>query len=412
MLQTKIAKGFRFASATTALLAVSSSWALASKEPLEINLKTNPATAAVNWTSVLMAPNGLPRAFRGSDGKYNLVYEMQLTNFNVTAATIKSFAVLDQQNNQAVLDLKIEKLRDCFLPIPPVKKDTVVAAGGSAIIFVNIVFEEEKQVPKELLHRIQYQLAGAKSKSEETITGAPLAVVQKAPIKIASPLAGGKWIAAGGYCGKLGHRRAIFPIDNHLVAAQKYAIDWILADDKNITRAGDLTKVTASKCYGLPIYAALAGKVVGVYSSLPDQKFGVASGDKYHPGGNSITIEAEPGVFTFYAHLKPDSILVNEGELVKQGQQLASLGNSGNSDGPHLHFHVTEGPGPLSAEGIPYVFEEFDLVGNIADVDQMIKDDDKGKAINIGAASNGGKHHDELIKEGHVVIFPPKAKSK
>jgi len=405
-IETAKSRGMRIAAATTLLVAASSASALASIEPADTTSKANPATAPANWTSILMKPNGHPRAFRGSDGKWNLVYEMQLSNFNVTDATIKSFAVMDRQNNKPVLDLTIEKLTDCFLPIPPVKKDTVVAAGGSAIIFVNVVFDDEKQIPKELVHRIQYQLAGAKNKGEESITSAPLAVVQKPPIRIASPLAGGKWIAAGGYCGKLGHRRAIFPIDNHLVAAQKYAIDWIVADDKNITREGDLSSVTASKCYGLPIYAALAGKVVGVYSSLPDQKFGVASGDKYHPGGNSITIEAEPGIYTFYAHLKPGSILVHEGDVVKQGQQLASLGNSGNSDGPHLHFHITEGPEPLGAEGIPYVFEEFDLVGNNADVDQMIKDDDKGKAINIGAASNAGKHHDELIKEGHVVAFP------
>ena len=49
--------------------------------------------------------------------------------------------------------------------------------------------------------------------------------------------------------------------------------------------------------------------------------------------------------------------------LVRAGQVLASLGNSGNSDAPHLHFHICDRPSPPACEGAPYVLDTFDLLG-------------------------------------------------
>ena len=66
-------------------------------------------------------------------------------------------------------------------------------------------------------------------------------------------------------------------------------------------------------------------------------------------------------VFAFYAHLQPKGIRVKVGDKVRRGQVLALLGNSGNSDAPHLHFHVTDGNSPLGAEGLPYVIESFEM---------------------------------------------------
>ncbi|HEX2271092.1 MAG TPA: M23 family metallopeptidase, partial [Pyrinomonadaceae bacterium] len=44
-------------------------------------------------------------------------------------------------------------------------------------------------------------------------------------------------------------------------------------------------------------------------------------------------------------------------------QVLGLVGNSGNSTEPHLHFHTSNKNSPLSSEGLPYVFDSFEVQG-------------------------------------------------
>lgn len=54
--------------------------------------------------------------------------------------------------------------------------------------------------------------------------------------------------------------------------------------------------------------------------------------------GNHIIVDHGNGFVTLYAHL--NSIYVSAGESVTRGQQIGSLGNTGNSTGPHLHLEI------------------------------------------------------------------------
>jgi len=75
---------------------------------------------------------------------------------------------------------------------------------------------------------------------------------------------------------------------------------------------------------GTAIVAAASGKVV--YSG-------------YQPEyGKMIEIDHGNGLLTRYAHTS--QIFVHEGDLVVRGQRLASVGSTGRSTGPHLHFEV------------------------------------------------------------------------
>jgi hypothetical protein len=56
--------------------------------------------------------------------------------------------------------------------------------------------------------------------------------------------------------------------------------------------------------------------------------------------GNFVVIDHQIDYITLYAHLS--EILVEEGQIVAQGQLIGAVGSTGNSTGPHLHFEIRD----------------------------------------------------------------------
>jgi murein DD-endopeptidase MepM/ murein hydrolase activator NlpD len=81
-------------------------------------------------------------------------------------------------------------------------------------------------------------------------------------------------------------------------------------------------------------------------------------------GANYVIVALGNGGFAFYAHLQPGSLRVKPGDCVRRGQVLGLLVNSGNSDAPHLHFHISDA-NSLESEGLPYVFDSFEVLGTV-----------------------------------------------
>jgi hypothetical protein len=126
--------------------------------------------------------------------------------------------------------------------------------------------------------------------------------------------------------------------------------------------------------YGRPVQAVAAGRVITAVDRFPNQI-------PNHPrpvtlreaDGNHVTIALGHGRYAFYAHLLPGSVRVRRGQRVRAGQLIGKLGNSGSSTGPHLHFHVMDGPSPLASDGLPFVFKRFRLVGRIPPFDAALE---------------------------------------
>jgi murein DD-endopeptidase MepM/ murein hydrolase activator NlpD len=64
--------------------------------------------------------------------------------------------------------------------------------------------------------------------------------------------------------------------------------------------------------------------------------------------GNLIEIEHSDSLATIYGH--NDKILVKEGEHVTRGQAIATVGNTGRSTAPHLHFEILKNGRPCDPE--------------------------------------------------------------
>ena len=92
-----------------------------------------------------------------------------------------------------------------------------------------------------------------------------------------------------------------------------------------------------------------------------------------------------------YAHLIKGSVLVEVGDKVKKGDVIAKLGNTGNSNAPHLHFQLMDGPSLLSADGLPYVIDSFTYQGQV-DPQQIIDADDFLSGRSSRASSPPASH--------------------
>jgi murein DD-endopeptidase MepM/ murein hydrolase activator NlpD len=87
-----------------------------------------------------------------------------------------------------------------------------------------------------------------------------------------------------------------------------------------------------------PVHAARAGVVVAVEERFSDD-------DRADFHENWVMVRHADDTVARYIHLTRDGALVDVGDVVRQGQVVGLSGNSGPSNGPHLHFDVqTCGP--------------------------------------------------------------------
>ena len=98
------------------------------------------------------------------------------------------------------------------------------------------------------------------------------------------------------------------------------------------------------------------GTVIAVRNDYPESR---SLKNPRHPlgegSGNFVSLGAGDGRYAHYEHLRPGGIRVHPGERARRGQVIAALGLSGDSTGPRLHFHVSDGSTPLAGEGLPFV---------------------------------------------------------
>lgn len=212
------------------------------------------------------------------------------------------------------------------------------------------------------------------------------------------------WVATNGLANLFSaHRRAITPT-TPLYMIQRYAIDWLSYGDDNKLYHGDGANLEDWYCYGEDLVAVRDGTVVATRDDLPD---GVPFVGATIPItgetvlGNHVILDfGNNSGYAMYAHMKPDSVVVEVGEKVKAGQVIGKLGNSGNSGAPHLHLHVSTCATVIDCADRAYVFEKYRLLSSL----QFHPVDIPGGVYN-GHASRTPTYYNSLMANLEVVQF-------
>lgn len=161
------------------------------------------------------------------------------------------------------------------------------------------------------------------------------------------------------------HRTGLFVAGGRAYISRRYAIDWI-QKQQGATFSGDARDVRSYFAYGEKVFSVADARVVAAKDGLPDNVPRTADG--FSPAvpitmetvaGNAVVLDLGGGQFAYYAHLKPGSVRVKTGDLVKRGEFIGQIGNSGDARWPHLHFQVTTGPDILATEGVPFLIDRY-----------------------------------------------------
>jgi Peptidase family M23 len=363
--------------------------------------------AQSQFTPLLPSVLAPPRWFHGGDEQIHLVYELLLTNAAPVPVEVTTVEVLDADTGQSMATLMGEPLAAAMTLLPdPTTPTTSLPAGTVGVVWFDVTLSDPEQIPPTIEHRLTVSVPpGLPVPPTITATGGAATVDLRPPAVLGPPLAGARWVAAGSCCDGP-HRRAFLAIDGELHVAQRFAIDFNRLDAENRLSAGDPTRNASSPGYGQPVLAVVDATVVAAVDEYPDQVPNAPTGVTLENAeGNHVILDLGDGRYALYAHLKPGSVGVQAGERVQRGQVIGELGNSGSSTGPHLHFHVMDGPSGVVSDGLPYGFDQFELTGQAPPLAELLVLDQAQEPVPIDTI-DAGPRQDALPLGRDVVTFP------
>lgn len=175
------------------------------------------------------------------------------------------------------------------------------------------------------------------------------------------------YVAAGGSAELLNpHLMTLVGQRFETIRGQSYGVDLVKLGPFGLRARGLLSGNPARYAiYGDRVFAPCAGVVVQAADDAPDMP--PPQPDRTRLPGNHVLIDCD-GVHVLLAHLKPGSVRVAQSEHVTLDSVVGLVGNSGNTNEPHLHIHAQRpadpGRAPLSGDPVPIRFDGRYLVRN------------------------------------------------
>jgi len=350
-----------------------------------------------------------------SEGRTWLVYELHLTNYAPLPIELTGVEVFGdggttlasyrgQELEKAVI--AVEELASADSPSGFAGTRTL-GEGHAAMMFINLALEPGVHQPTGLHHRFSFAVTRKSGEIiQTTVDGAGVPVVQEPVAVLAAPLRGSRWIAFNALS-SADHRRSLNAIDGRERIPQRFAIDWMQLGPDGRLFHGDKKSNADYYDYGAEVLAVADGRVSDLKDGLPENAGSSERSSRTvtidSAVGNYVIVDLGHGRFALYAHLQPGSLRVTVGDKVSAGQMLARLGNSGNSDEPHLHFQLMDSNSPLGSEGIPCEFASFTQLGAVNGQDAEL---DAGQPWQPKTQTAPVVHRREFPFDKAVVTFP------
>jgi murein DD-endopeptidase len=313
------------------------------------------------------------------DGKPTVYYELRLTNSSKDTIDLKSAEVLDNADSSLLFFINNEELmkRHSITGARQKDKKNILCPGFSSVLYFEYSIAHNKP-DLQLTHRLKYVKYHEKESRLMVVTGGVTSLSKNPrPVVLGPPLTKGIWAAVYHPSWTSGHRRVVYTdtLNGKAYIPGRFAIDFIKLDTRGRYAGGDQNLIENWYGYGNEVLAVADGIVVSTRNDFPENH---ALSDQlnvspYKASGNFISIGLENKTFAFYEHLKPGSIRVKPGQKVKKGEVIASVGFTGQSTGPHLHFHLASQNNTLYAEGIPFVFDHFLVLGSYVNFEDFGK---------------------------------------
>lgn len=301
-------------------------------------------------------------------GSTVLAYELEFSDFDRDDMSISGVNVYCVDNGTLLQEITGDYLLSTFhkrtIPAPTEKQlwdGTGKLLHSRLTIFLTVANGSG-------LTALRHEFTFARYGSTVHIAGPAVSISQNSVPVIRAPVNGDIWGAFETSIATSHHIAAQFTVEGVTRCPQRYAVDFVTIDSNGQFFSGDGKNNTDYFCYGAELVAVADGVVTyvknDVWENTPPNinsnlSFGLI-------GGNMVILDIGGGNYVQYAHAITGSICVSVGQHVTAGQVLGLLGNSGNSDSPHLHFQLgTNATGILEGEGLPYLIDNFTVNGRI-----------------------------------------------
>jgi hypothetical protein len=353
-------------------------------------------------SAIVVSPIHEAQIVRGDDGMDHVEYELLVVSVFPEPVTLSSLTVLNPVGKE-LMRMDGSALAAATQTLFSKTPSPVVPASAAVSVDVDLILPPGT-APERVTHRIAYTL---KADSQLALLADPpevdapeVAINPQAAIVIRPPVEGDGWLAGAACCKPNVHRDERIAIDGTRIAtAETFAIDLVKVRHDRIFD-GDGKAVEQYYGFGEDVLAIADGTVVSVHDGMSDQTPFVLmipqSTSDY--GGNNVMLEIAPNVFAWYAHLRARSIAVKVGDVVKAGALIGKLGNTGPSEGPHLHLGLLDKPDPIAGRGLPFVFDSFTLVGAV--------DFDKSEGDRLVIATESRQVRSEYPLYGGIQNYP------